>query len=184
MALNLLTVYTNDSTQNLEDVEVQVYNEEVNEIITTGLTNNSGEVVFSLPENETYNLFFFKQGYTFSNLPKVVTLDSNVIISVTANKVPEITVPAGMVNLYGFLKNFNEPFVAQTVKLHLTKTPQTKQNTTFGKAVQTTLSDENGYFNFLVPGNLHVTLTIPSCNFMQSGLLPYTGQFEYTNLGL
>jgi hypothetical protein len=181
----LLTLIVSDVDDVIENVYIEIFNEALDTLITTSTTDSEGTTILSLPEDVLYKIFLFKQGHSFTRLPIEVMLDEDTTLNITANKIPEVISPTGYVKLYGELKQLDgNPFVAQKVNVQLTKTSQSKENTTFSKMTSSTLSDENGYFYFLLPGNLHVTLAIPSCNFSQSGLLPYSGQLQYTKLGL
>lgn len=88
------------------------------------------------------------------------------------------------VKLFGYLKDITQnPVVAADVRIILKPTPQYTNNILFNSNHLDLLTNEEGYFEVVLPGGLMVTVVIPITKFQVSGLLPLSGELNVLNLG-
>ena len=88
------------------------------------------------------------------------------------------------VTLYGTLRTPTwDPMKGTKVTIKVEPTPQMVNNTFMDRTEYSVLTDKNGYFEFVLPGQLFVTLIVLDANFKATGQLPSEGIMEATLLG-
>lgn len=181
-----IQIKENTTSVNVSGVIVSIWDDVLTSEITNLTTDNDGKIVASLLENTFYKIYLYKTGWSFSNLPYgLLVEESPKTVTYEGYDIPTKVIPPGTVKLYGYAYNIlGSPLVAAKVFIRLTMAPQNINEYYYDNVIQETLTNESGYFEFLVPGQLHVTVTIPQCKFMQSGLLPVAGSMPVHHLGL
>lgn len=88
------------------------------------------------------------------------------------------------VKVYGDIKTLEgDPSVAVPVNLFISPAPQHSNNVLYERSQMTLLTDEQGHFEYVLPGGLQITVVIPSTKFQVTGILPLEGEINVINLG-
>lgn len=97
-----------------------------------------------------------------------------------------ITLPEDdFVTVWGYVKDpFLNPIPASKIVVKVDPIPQSVNNAFIDRTEYTTLTNDEGYFELLLPGKLFITLVILDANFRISGQLPNTGIVEARFLGI
>lgn len=97
-----------------------------------------------------------------------------------------VTVPdVNQVTVWGkVLDVFLQPIAASKILVMIDPTPQAIDNNFLDRTTNTVLTNEEGYFEMILPAKTFVTLTIPDANFTVSGMLPSEGIVEARNIGI
>jgi hypothetical protein len=88
------------------------------------------------------------------------------------------------VTLYGTLRYPDwTPMKGTKVIIKVEPTPQMVENTFLDRTELSVLTNKDGYFEFVLPGQIYVTLVVLDANFKATGQLPSSGTMEATLLG-
>jgi len=97
-----------------------------------------------------------------------------------------ITVPdVDQVTVWGkVLDVFLQPIAASKILITVDPTPQAVENNFLDRTTNTILTDEEGYFESILPAKVFISLSIPDANFTVAGMLPSEGIVEARNIGI
>lgn len=85
--------------------------------------------------------------------------------------------------VFGYVQTLNgEPSVAADVRIILNPSPQYTNNVLFDRTYLNLLTNEDGYFEYVLPGGAHITVVIPSTKFQVSGVVPLDGEINVLSL--
>lgn len=150
MTIVRINVKNDDIPQsNVSGVFISVYSIEAT-FITSGSTDNTGVVTFSLPDN-TYDLLFFKQGMSIQQPQRIIVnsnLSNNFLISGHIRAMPESIDPI-LCRVSGYINSVDGKAV-DNIDVRFNQLPINiiaNGNFVFNDPVQAT-SDKRGYFDF------------------------------------
>ena len=173
-----------DTLNPLEDVEVSVWSETYDVYLGGGSTDSNGEFVLGLMAG-TYKVFFLKEGYTFYPLPKTLGVETDPLdIEFKGFPIETPSIPIGYTYLHGTISKLTLNPSPLPVYVHLNGTPQTKNGAVLDRATMTICPDADGYWGVLLAGGARVTVSIPGCKLQKTGVLPFGGSINVTDLGL
>lgn len=186
--MSVLTITINEvnSIVPIPGVTVVVYNFELTTIVANGTTNANGIYSPTL-SNGDYKIFLNKTGYSFPDSPYDANIEGNVSVTYEGFVLEDLLapepVPDGKVKLYGYIKNLLDiPQENETVYIRLAKEPQTVGHTAIYKETVEVLTDENGYFEVLLPARSYVNISIPTTGLTITKILPFEGSFTLSQL--
>ena len=85
--------------------------------------------------------------------------------------------------IYGYVQKLDgEPSVAADVRIILMPSPQCTKDILFDRTYLDLLTNEEGYFEKVLPGGAHITVVIPSTKFQASGFVPLDGEINVLKL--
>lgn len=169
----------------IEGVVVTLWNSDYTFSYEGGLTDATGDAVLGL-EPAAYRVFLQKADYTFYPQPKSIGVsESPETFDIVGVATVEPVIPEGLVWLYGVVKDLTlTPVPNATVYIALTVSPQLKDGAVLDRSIMSVTTDAEGKWGTLVPGGTHVTVTILSGKYMRTGVLPFTGRLDASELGV
>ena len=180
MQIVTITVKNDNPNNVVANVSVSIYNQ-ASAFVTSGTTNNSGIVTFNLNE-ETYNSYYYKQGFSLAQPISLVVSPSSKNFVVTGHiKQAAESLDNNLIVVSGYIYDIQ----GKNEKVRLTIEPIAKNIITnsliFMSPVKIT-SDEKGYFEFYLLRNTEYNCFLEG--FIESLLIktPQLASIELFNL--
>lgn len=179
-----ITIKNSLTEEPISGVAVSIWNSSLSSLLIPSLTTNTeGIVTTSLPQSTSYKILLFKEKTVFTS-PQTITVGTSSF-SLTiygSTKYLEETIK-DKVLLYGYIKYLDlSPVQNAKVFIRVSPIPQFEKNLLLSKNDLVIITDQNGFFSALLPGDTQVTISIPETHFQLSKKLPRTGEVEISEL--
>lgn len=147
------------------------------------VTNIEGIATVALPQNATYKIFVYKEKVNFQQ-PLIVTIGTSPIeVTMYGNTKYLNQTITDKVLLYGNLKYLDlSPIQNAKVFIRLSPIPQVEDKLLISKNDLVIITDQNGFFSTLLPGDFQVSVSIPEAHFQITRKLPPFGEIEISQL--
>lgn len=178
-----LTLNNSDDDTAIVSANVSIWNSNHTTILVPALLSDSlGEVVVALAPG-TYTAYCYKQNITFINPFTFTVLTAPAAFTINGTGVssnPNIT---GFSTLYGYTTDLTmTPLPAVKILIRISPAGQVINGNVISKQDIIIYSDDSGYWSLAIGAGLHVSITIPSCAYSVSGVMPYSGSIAVDQL--
>lgn len=186
MSLIPVTINVENNLTNtpIADVTLSVWTNVLTAAVVPNVTTNiEGIVTTALPQNATYKIFAYKEKVNFQQ-PYTITIGTSPVeLTMYGNTKYLNQTITDKVLLYGNLKYLDlSPIQNAKVFIRLSPIPQVEDRLLISKNDLIIVTDQNGFFSTLLPGDFQVSISIPEAHFQITRKLPTFGEIEISQL--